>query len=109
YALILALLARPAAQFYAEPRLVAVMEWLALGTLIGGFTNVGVVSFRKEMQFHKEFTYLLSKRLATFIVTVGLALLWGDYWALVAGTLTGIVVAVTLSYLLQSYRPRFSL
>jgi len=109
YALMLVLLAQPAAHFYHEPRLAAVMEWLALGTLIGGFTNVGIVAFRKEMRFDKEFTFLLSKRLAGFIVTVVFALLWRDYWALVGGTLTVMVVGVALSYLLQSYRPRFSL
>jgi O-antigen/teichoic acid export membrane protein len=109
YAVMLVLLASPAAQFYNEPRLAAVMEWLALGTLVGGFTNVGVVAFRKEMQFDKEFKYILSRKLVSFIVTVTLALMWRDYWALVAGTLAGIVGAVLLSYMWQSYRPRFSL
>jgi len=109
YALMLVLLAQPAAHFYHEPRLAAGMEWLALGTLLGGFTNVGIVAFRKEMRFDKEFTFLLSKRLAGFIVTVVLALLWRDYWALVGGTLTVMIVGVALSFLLQSYRPRFSL
>ena len=54
YALMLVLLAQPAAHFYHEPRLAAVMEWLALGTLIGGFTNVGIVAFRKACRFHRH-------------------------------------------------------
>ncbi len=109
YAAALLLLAHPAAQFYNEHRLVAVMEILALGTLIGGFTNVGVVIFRKNMQFDREFKFMFAKRLVTFVVTVGLAFLWRDYWALVVGTLSGIIVSVLTSYLWQSYRPRFSL
>ena len=109
YALILLLLALPAAKFYNEPRLTAVMGVLALGTLIGGFVNVGVVAFRKEMQFEKEFKFMFSKRLATFVVTICLAFFWRDYWALVLGTLAGQITWVAMSYAWQPYRPLFSL
>src|SRR5687767_1543898 len=42
-------LAIPAAIFYREPRLEAVMYALAVLYLVGGFSNVGVVDFRKEL------------------------------------------------------------
>jgi O-antigen/teichoic acid export membrane protein len=108
-ALVLLALAIPSARFYHEPRLSNVMWLLALGSLVQGFENIGVVAFRKEMKFNKEFKFLLAKRLATFIVTITMAFALRNYWALVAGMLVGKFAGVVLSYLSQAYRPRFSL
>lgn len=99
----------PMAAFYNESRLQPVMCWLALTTLIGGFENIGVVAFRKNMQFDKEFRFLLAKKLIAFSVTVTLALLLRSYWALVAGMLTSRIAGVSISYLSQPYRPKLSL
>ena len=108
-ALTLVGLSRPAAAFYDEPRLTAVMQVLALSTLISGLQNVGTVAFRKELQFNREFRFVFTRRCAVFAVTVSLAFYWRDYWALVIGTLAGSLVALTLSYLWHPYRPGFSL
>lgn len=106
---LLALIAPWAAEFYSEPRLQFVIYALALASLIQGFENVGVVAFRKELEFHKEFRFLLGKKLVAFIVTVSLAFSLGNYWALVAGILAGRVTGVALSYYAHPYRPWFSL
>ena len=109
-ALLLVLLASPAAWLYRDPRLVPVMLVLALARAIQGFENPGVVSFRKDMQFDQEFKYLLAKRVATTaFVTIPLAFVLRSYWALLAGTLAGTCIAVALSYALHPYRPRPSL
>lgn len=109
YAIALLALAYPAATFYNEPRLAAVMGVLAASTLIAAFENIGMVKFRKELQFNWEFKFMFVKRCTTFVVTVTLAFYWRDYWALVAGTFAGSITAVLLSYLWHPYRPRFSL
>ncbi len=108
-ALILLLLANPAARFYAEPRLETVMYFLALGNFIQGLENIGIIAFRKEMTFNKEFTFQVLKKLAGFAVTVPLAFLLHNYWALVAGILSGKLAGVLLSYIMQGYRPALSL
>ncbi len=108
-ALLLVALAAPAAQFYSEPRLESVMYWLALGMTIQGFENIGVIAFRKDMRFDKEFKFLFGKKMAGFLVTVPLAFLLQNYWALVIGTLTGRAAGTILSYVVHDYRPRFSL
>jgi O-antigen/teichoic acid export membrane protein len=102
-------LAYPASAFYGEPRLVLVVMLLSLGLFVQGFENIGVVFFRKDMQFHRDFGFLLGKKLAAFLVTVPLAIMLRSYWALVVGILTGRIAGVLLSYVVQSYRPRFSL
>ncbi|GAB3433962.1 lipopolysaccharide biosynthesis protein [Massilia solisilvae] len=105
---VLALLAPMAAVFYNEPRLAAVIYSLAIGFVLQGFSNIGPVSFRREMRFDREFKFLLGKRMAT-CVTIPLAFYLHNYWALVIGQLTGTVLSVWLSYSVSDYRPRFSL
>jgi len=109
YALLLCALAYPAAHFYNEPRLSDVMFWLALGQIMVGFENVGVVAFRKELQFALEFKLFMSKRLITFCITVTIALMLQSYWALVIGILAGRFSGLIITYLLHPYRPRFCL
>jgi len=108
-ALMLLALAWPLAWFYDEPRLVALVAFLALGCLIQGCENIGVVAFRKELNFDREFRFLLAKRLLSFAITVALALWLRSYWALVIGTVFGRVTGVAISYALHPFRPRWSL
>jgi PST family polysaccharide transporter len=103
------ILALPAAWFYAEPRLAPVIAVLALSPLIQGWENIGVVAFRKELNFRREFLFLGGKKLAMFCVAVPLAFALGNYWALVAGTVAGRATGVVLSYAIHPYRPRFCL
>jgi lipopolysaccharide exporter len=106
---VLALLASVASDFYREPRLEAIVYFLAMGFAIQGFSNIGPVIFRREMRFDREFRFLLSKRLATLLVTIPLALWLKNYWALVIGQLSGTAASVVISYMVSNYRPRFSL
>lgn len=101
--------ASSAAAFFSEPRVEGLMYALALGPLIGGFDNVGVVAFQKELELHKEFWFGLTKKLVGFIVTILLAFVLHDYWALVAGIISTRLASLILSYRLHPYRPRFSL
>jgi lipopolysaccharide exporter len=102
-------IAAPAAWFYGEPRLQAVIVCLAAGTFIAGFENIGVVAFRKELRFRKDFNLTFAKRLVGFAVTMPVALALRSYWALVIGQIVGRLLGVLLTYIMQAYRPRFSL
>lgn len=106
-AVVLGVLAWPAAQFYQEPRVAPVMIALALASLVQGFENIGVVAFRKQLDFSREFAFVGGKKLAMFCTTVPLAFVLGDYRALVAGMLTGRIAGVALSYAVHPFRPRF--
>lgn len=104
-----AALAYPTAAFYDEPRLATVMFVLGAGWCLQGLENIGIVNFRRTMQFHRETAFLLGRRFSGFIVGVGCAIWLRSYWALVAGMLTTRLTGVALSYLMEPYRPRFSL
>ncbi len=109
-ALVVAGIAQPVASFYADPRLVGVMLMLAATSALQAFENIGVVAFRKELEFDREFRYRITQRLlTTFVVTMPLAFTLKNYWALLLGSLAGAAIKVVLSYRLHPYRPRFSL
>ncbi len=108
-AAVMAVLAVPTASFYQDERLVAIIGVLAAATVAQGFSNIGVVAFRKELDFRSEFRFLFIKRVAAFGVTMALALAFRSYWALVLGTVVGNLLSVYISYRLHAYRPRFSL
>ncbi len=104
-----AVAAYPAASFFGEARLANIMLALAGATLLAGAENIGVVDFRRDFTFNKEFVYLLMPRLASIALAIGTALLFHSYWALVVGIVSSRVLRVLSSYVMHPYRPRFSL
>ena len=108
-AVLVALLAWPAANFFHEPRLAVVFLALAAGVIVSSVENVGIVDFRRDLDFRKEFDLQFRTRVIGVIVTVGSALIWHSYWALVAGLLASRVARLIMSYTMSDYRPRLSL
>jgi lipopolysaccharide exporter len=102
-------IAVPASHFYSEPKVVLVIITVGVGAVLQGLENVGVVDFRKELQFDKEFRYLMAKRFIGFGLTVPLAFWLQNYWALVLGNLGTRAIVLGLSYAVHPFRPRFSL
>lgn len=100
------IMAAPIAEFYRRPELVWVVAALAFGPLISGAENIGVVAFRKDMDFRREFRFQISRKLIGFCVVVPLAFLLRNYWALVIGTLFSKLAGTTISYLMHPFRPR---
>ena len=89
--------------------MVPVIWVICLGLVVSGFSNVGVIAFRKELEFHKEFRLQVTGKLVGFFIGIGAAIWLRNYWALVIGTVSGFGVSCGLSYLMHPYRPRFSL
>lgn len=98
-----------AATFFNEPRLIETLKYLAIGMAVTGFENIGIVAFRKEMRFQKDFVYMVSRKLVSFSVTVVSALILRNYWALVIGSVVTSFYTVALSYYMHPYRPRLCL
>jgi O-antigen/teichoic acid export membrane protein len=93
---------------FEDPRVTNVIRLLSLRAIFGGFQNIGVVKFRRELRFGREFQFGIVKKCATFCVTLVAALMLRNYWALVIGQVVGRIVEVGVSYLMSDYRPRFS-
>ncbi len=108
-ALLIAATAVPVGAFFNEPRLAHILLALALATAVEAFENVGIIDFRRDLTFDKEFKLRLVPRLAAILTTITLAVLLRTYWALVAGILVGRILRVGMSYVMHPYRPGFTL
>ena len=105
---ILFFIAPYAAIFFKAPQAKTIIQVIGFSVLLQPFTNIGVIYFRKELQFNKQFLYQLSGTLADFIVAVAAVLVLRSVWALVFGLLAGNVARLIASYLIHPHRPHFS-
>lgn len=99
------------ASFFEEPGAAALVRVLAAVSILTGLRNIGVIRFRKDIEFHKEFIFKLTSTLPDLIASVVAALILRSAWALVIGLVAGRLVQTVASYFLHSYRPslRFDL
>jgi len=96
------------ASSYGDIRLEAICQILAVGVLIRGFENIGTIKFQKEMIFSKDFLNRVAPKVISTFITIGLAFYYRSYMALVIGTLLHNLVVVVISYIIVSFRPKFS-
>ncbi|HHV83461.1 MAG TPA: oligosaccharide flippase family protein, partial [Tepidanaerobacter syntrophicus] len=75
---------------------------------IGGFANIGVLYFQKELEFNKQFIYHLTGTLADFAISVTAAIVLKSVWALVFGLLAGNIARLFIGYKIHPYRPRLN-
>ncbi len=106
---IVSAVAWPAAAFFGEPRLAPVLVALGLTVFIENFINVGVIEFRRDFDFRREFRLYLLPRLLSIGVAIGAASVLHTYWALIAAIVSNQVFRVCLSYVMHPYRPGFRL
>jgi len=92
--------------YFHEPRSALVMQILALRTMLSGLRNIGVVNFQRNLQFKKQFWFNVTPSLVSFGFTIGAAVVLQNYWALVIGILIEFATELTLSYVMEPYRPR---
>ena len=101
-----ALGAYPASVTFHEPRLFGVMIALGLSMFIGGLGNPRRIMLQRDLIFWQEFVLAVSQKLAGFIVSVAIAIIYQSYWALVIGTLVTQITNVIVSYCVLPFWPR---
>ena len=94
------------AKFFNSAQAELVIMVIAVNMIITGFGNIGVVFFQKELQFKKQFTYEFSATIVDLLVSISLAFILRNVWALVWGGVAKNITRFCLSYILHSYKPR---
>lgn len=100
------------ALFFGSPAAAGIIRAIGFSLLlggsggIGGFVNIGIIYFQKELEFNKQFLWRVSGTLADFLVSVATALILRSVWAWVCGLLAGNFVRLIMSYYTHPYRPR---
>jgi lipopolysaccharide exporter len=105
-AMVLVFLSPLLSTFFADPRVTKILRVLALSIVIQGFRNVGVVFFRKNLQFNKTFIVEVGPLMANTVVVIPFAFVLRSVWALVWATLATSLVTCIVSYIMHPYRPR---
>jgi len=106
---IMFLIAPSIAITFADNRLEALSQVIALLFVINGSVNIGIVNFRKELNFKREFIYMSLPKVFAVITTITMAILYKSYWALISGMLVSSLSQVILSYIFSKFRPKFCL
>ena len=104
--LIIFLAAPLLASFFNEPRAVAILRVISISLVFHGLRNIGVVYFRKNLDFKKQFVMEIVPLIAYMSVVIPLAFSLRNVWALVWGSLTTGMATCLISYVMHPYRPR---
>ncbi len=105
---ILYFIAPYAATFFNAIEAKSIIRIIGISVLIQAFTNIGIIYFKKELEFNKQFIYELVGTLTDFIVSVSVALILRNVWALVFGLLAGDFAMCCLSHFLHPHRPHIN-
>lgn len=101
------LLAAPlAGTFFHNPAATNLIRVMALGLALRGLANPAVVDFDRDLQFQRRFVYLTLPNLVEALVTIGLAFVLRNAWALAFGWLAGRLTYTVSTYIVHPHRPR---
>ena len=95
----------PAVEWFSEPRLGPILYVVAATAVLAGFENVGMVEYRRSIQFDIEFRLLIIPRLLQFFGGIGMALVIADYRAMLFGSALFAVSRFIMTYRLHPWRP----
>jgi O-antigen/teichoic acid export membrane protein len=102
--------AAPIAGLYFGSRNVELLVYvISLRVLFDGFVNIGIVLFRIELDFAKEFRYLMYRKLSDIAIVIPCVLVIRNFWGLAISMVLSKIAEVILSYAMQPFRPRFRL
>jgi O-antigen/teichoic acid export membrane protein len=91
--------------FFGTAAAVPVIRAVALTSLLRGLTNPAVLLLVRRIEFRRIFWWSLPEVVTGFVLAVGVALVRGDAWALVAGALGAQAAATVSSYAMLPRRP----
>jgi len=99
-------LAGPAAAWWGEPEVVALLVTIGGATMISGLGNPGMLLVTREFDFRTRFRNEFPAGVADAVVAVAAAWVTRDPMALAYGLFARNAVMVATSYALHPYRPR---
>ncbi|MCK5269288.1 MAG: lipopolysaccharide biosynthesis protein [Sedimentisphaerales bacterium] len=85
---------------------ISIIRVLGISFFLAALGNIGIVYFRKDLKFNRQFFLQITATLTDVTVTIFVVLVYKTVWALVIGKLAGDSVRFLLSYVFHPYRPR---
>ncbi len=97
------------AKFFNQLDAIIIIRVLALVPLLNGLTNIKIIYLQKELEFNKLFIYEISSILGPLLISIPLAFILQNVWAIVFGAVASEIIRVAISYYLLSFIPKFEL
>ncbi len=97
------------AWFFEVPRAAVLLRVMCISVVLGGFVNIGIIYFQKDLEFHKQALFNVADAGVSLIVGIFLAYQLRSVWALVWAGIAGAVTRCVVSHLMVPYRPALHL
>lgn len=94
------------AAFYGMPDIINPLRVLALMLIPGAFNSIQLAKVRRDMDFKLVFKSNVAAIIVSGLVGIGLACFGAGLWALVAQTLTNVVVVCITMWFTVKWRPK---
>jgi len=93
---------------FDDARLIPILKWLSILFLFTGMKNIGVINFRKHLNFQKLSIFELVPLTIKTISVVLFTLVLKNVWALVYTQIIVSFSILVLSFIIHPYRPKLS-
>lgn len=94
------------ASYFDEPRAQLVVYVMSIRVFLMGFENIGITFFVKNFDFATDFRLNIYEKVIPVSITITLAVIFRDYWAIVFGSVAGHISVIFITYIIHPYRPR---
>ena len=98
-----------ASTLFDEPRSRIVFLAVSLVPFIQGLKNPKFYEFERDLDLSKLFNLEIATKIVSISVSIGVAVIFRNFWAIIAGMIASAGVETALSYVLKPYRPRVAL
>ncbi len=96
-------------QFFNEPEATGFIQAFGIPMLILGFTNIGIVEYKKQVQHNKLISFEVVPAVLNLLVSVFVAYQYQTVWAILFGRIADSVAAVLISFRMHTFRPRLQI
>lgn len=93
------------ASVLGEPRATDIIRVIGFSALLLGLKNPGIIYFKKDLEYHKQFVYQASGAVVQFTVAIGYVVVIPSVWGYVFGYIAGNAARLLVSYLAHDFRP----
>lgn len=96
------------ASFFNSVEARPIVQTMAVLVIIRGLINPGIIYLNKELEIQKRFILEVGQTVLDLSVSIAVAIVLRNVWALVFGAIAGHLAHLILSYIIHPYRPRIS-
>ena len=97
------------ARFFEQEHLSFAIQVASVTLIINALKNPGLLLLKRDLDYKKVFYLSLVQRIASFVTVLFVAINWQSFWAFVIADIVGAIVFTLGAYIIQPFRPAFSL